>query len=94
MYERLFVACKSDVTKLPSFVRFKKRGVRSLLMKNALRIVKLDDLMVLDQINVVDTEASQRFIKLSGSFLFRTSINLGHHKGPVAVTVAQSLAQA
>src|SRR5689334_3068753 len=94
MYVRIFVSSESDVTDFPGRARFKQCGVRSLAVKDTVWIVKPDDLMMLDQIDVVDTEATQRFFKLSGSLLFGPSINLGHHKSAFAIAIAQRLAHA
>src|SRR4029079_18401023 len=94
MYVRIFVSGESDVTDFPGRARFKQCGVRSLGVKDAVRIVKPDDLVMLDQIDVVDTAAEQRLIKLSGSLLSGASVNLGHDKRTVAVSVPQCLAHA
>src|ERR1700741_1261914 len=94
MYVRIFVSGESDVTDFPGCASLKQCGVRSLGVKNAVWIVKPYDLVMLDQIDVVDIEATQRFFKLSGSLLSGASVNLGHHKRTVAVSVPQSLAHA
>ena len=49
---------------------------------------------MLDQIDVVDTEATQRFVELFARLLPGSSIDLGHHKRPLAVAVTQRLANA
>ena len=56
MYARIFVAGESDVTKLARVAGFNQRSVRAVLVKNAVRIVEADDLVVLDQIDVVDVQ--------------------------------------
>src|SRR5260370_30696582 len=94
MYARIFVASESDVANLPSFARFKERGVRSLRMKDTVRIVKPDDLVVLDQINVGGLQTLKRCVELFAGFFPGSSIDLGHHKRTVAVAVTQRPAHA
>ena len=47
------MAGESDVTNLAGFARFNQCRIRSLRMKDAVRIVE-SDFMVLGQINVID----------------------------------------
>src|SRR5213595_1549970 len=94
MYVRIFVAGESNVTKLPSFARFNQRGIRSFRVKDTMWIVKPDNFMMLDQIDVVDSKATQRFFKLFARLLLGPSIDLGHHKRTVAVAVTQCPAHA
>src|SRR5437773_3747676 len=49
---------------------------------------------MLHQVDIVDIQATQRFIKLLSSLFFVSPIDLGHHKSTVAVAVAQSLTHA
>ena len=55
MYARIFVAGESDVANFAGGARLNQRGVGSFRVKDPVRIVEPDDLMVLDQIDVVDT---------------------------------------
>jgi hypothetical protein len=59
VYEWIFVTCEPDVANLPGGACFNERCVRSLFIKDAVRIFKSNDFMVLDQIDVVDTQTPQ-----------------------------------
>jgi len=92
VYARIFVAREPDKANLPGCACFNERRVRSLIIEDAVRILKSNDFMVLDKVYLVHTQAAKRLVQLSGSFLPGTSINLGHDKGSLAITIAKRFA--
>ena len=54
VYARIFVAGEADVAKLPRGACCNQRLVRAISVKDAIRIFKANDFVVLDQVNAVD----------------------------------------
>src|SRR5205807_696611 len=62
--------------------------------ENTIRIGVADDFMELEQIDPLSLKATQRLVDLIRSCSFGASVNLGHQKCFLAITVAQRVAHA
>src|SRR6266404_5072922 len=80
MDTRIFMTGESDIPQLAGLARFDERGVGSVFSKDAMWIFKANNLVVLDQIDVIDSQAFERFVQLLRRFLLGAAINLSHHK--------------
>src|SRR5437016_9544225 len=63
-------------------------------MKNPMRVFVSEDLVVLDKINAIDTEAPERFVELPRGLFLRPAINLRHEECFLAIAVADCLSHA
>ncbi len=50
VYARIFMACEPDIANLPGRACFNECRVRSLIIEDAVRILKSNDFMVLDKV--------------------------------------------
>jgi hypothetical protein len=84
---RIFVPGESDEASFACFSGFEQRFLGPALVKNAIWVVKANDFMMLDQIHVIDLQASQGLVQLSGSFFFGSSIDFRHQEDFFAVAL-------
>src|ERR1700681_4203554 len=94
MHPWIFMTGESDIPKLAGLASFDQGGVGAVFGKNAMRIFEANDLVMLNQIDAIDLQTCERFIQLFRRFLLRPTVDLGHHKSPRTVAVAQGLAHA
>jgi hypothetical protein len=91
---RIFVAGEADVADLAGPLRLDQRSVRALLIEDAVRVLVADHLVMLHQIDGVDTETPERFVELTRRLTLRAAVDLGHQKRLAAIAVAERLAHA
>jgi hypothetical protein len=91
---RVLVSGEADVTELARFARLDERPVGAVVIENAVRILVAENLVVLDQVNAVGLEATERFFDLSGRFFFRPAVDLGHQEYLLPVAVVERFAHA
>ena len=91
---RIFVSGKPDIANLAGFLCFQHGFLRAILGKDAVRIVKANNLVVLDQVKMVGLQALQRFIDLFGRFFFGAAIELRHQENFLPVAILQRFAHA
>jgi hypothetical protein len=89
MDPRIFVSRKAYESDLACFTGVDQGRIRSLRIKNAMRIFKPENLVVLNQIDPFDAEPPERFIQLPRGFLSRSPVDLGHEKTLFAISIAQ-----
>jgi hypothetical protein len=90
----VLVPRKTDIAEFYSFPGLHERGIRSFVIKDPVRVSVSDHLVVLDEINHVDLEATERLVKLLCRFLFGSAIGPRHQKYSVPVTITQRFAHA
>src|SRR6185295_11640820 len=91
---RVLVTGKADVAELSRFARLAESGIGAVFVEDAMRILIAEDLVVLDQIDAVGLQATQRLFQLPRSFLFRAAVDFGHQEYFAPVAVAQRFAHA
>src|SRR5687768_4504112 len=91
---RILVTGKADVADLAGRPRIDERGVGPVIVKHPVRILVANHFMVLDQVDRVDAEPSQRLVQLAFRFLPGTPVDLGHQEGTIAVAIPQRFAHA
>src|SRR5437879_2003854 len=84
---RIFVTGESNEARLAGFARRFQRLVRAVGGEEAVRIIKPNRLVELEQVHVVRLETLKRFIDLFGGFLPGSAIELSHHESllPIAI---------
>src|SRR5262245_50912054 len=68
MYRRIFVAGEPDVAKLAGIASREERRVRTMFIKDPMRVLESNHLMMLDQIDAVDLKAPQGLLELPSRF--------------------------
>src|SRR5438132_4976616 len=94
MHVGVLVPRESDVANSTRIASLDQRGVGPLLVKDPVRVLVPENLVVLDEVDAIDPEPPERFFQLAGRLLLRTAIDLRHEKGLLAVAVAQGLSHA
>src|SRR5882724_1527926 len=89
---RTLVACEADEADLARLLRLQDGLHTSAFGKNAIRIGVANHFVELEKIDPVSLKAAQRLVDLTSSGGFSPSIDLGHEKGLLAITVAQGVA--
>jgi len=84
---RVFVAGETDETNLASFLGVEHGLLRAALGKDAVRIFKADDLVMLNEIETVGLEALEGFIDLLSGFVFGAAVELGHEEDLLAIAI-------
>src|ERR1035438_5412183 len=82
----VLVPRKTDIAEFSSFPGLHERGIGSFVIKDPVRVFVSDHFVVLDEIDHVDLEATERLVKLLRRFLFGSAIDLRHQKYSVPVT--------
>src|ERR1022692_2278218 len=90
----VLVPRKTDIAEFSSFPGLHERGIGSFVIKDPVRVFVSDHFVVLDEIDHVDLEATERLVKLLRRFLFGSAIDLRHQKYSVPVTITQRFAHA
>src|ERR1700730_14394599 len=91
---RTLMAGEADEANLARFLRLQKRFHPSAFGKNTSRVGVADHCVKLHQIDAVGLKTAQRLVDLTGGGTLVASIDLGHEKGFLAITVAQCVAHA
>src|SRR5207253_8354339 len=91
---RILVTGEPDVADLAGLARVEERAVRAFLVENAVRILVAQNLVMLNEIDMVGLQALQRFVELLGGGRLRSTVDLGHEKRLLPVSVAERLAHA
>src|ERR1700687_3246943 len=91
---RAFVAREADEADFTRLLRLQDGFHPSAFGKNAIRIGVANDFVELEQIDPVSLKAAQRLVDLTRGRSFGASVNLGHQKRFLAVTVTQRVAHA
>src|SRR6266436_7470076 len=92
MNVRALVACEADEANLARRLRLQDGLHPSAFGKNAIRIGVANHFVKLEQIDPVSLKTAQRLVDLTRSGGLIASIDLGHKKGFLPVTVAQRVA--
>ena len=66
MNARIFVAREPDVAQLPRLAGLLQRRLRAVFPEDAVGVLVTDDFMMLDQVDGVDAQALEGFVKLLG----------------------------
>src|SRR6266851_3023517 len=91
---RALVAREADEADFARLLRLQDGLHPSAFSKNAVRVGVANHLVKLKEINPVGLKAAQGFVDLACSGRFCVSVDLGHQKRFLAITVAQSVAHA
>src|SRR6266478_6567613 len=91
---RALVAREANEADFARLLRLEDGLHPSAFGKNAIRIGVTDDFMELKQIDPLSLKATQRLVDLTRSRSFGASVNLGHQKCFLPITVAQPVAHA
>src|ERR1700682_5076891 len=86
------VPCEADKTNLARLPGFHGGLHPTAFGKNAVRIGIANHFMKLEQVNPIRLQPPQRFIELSCCSSFISTIDFGHQKGLLAITIAQRFA--
>src|ERR1700752_1075664 len=92
MNVRTFVAGEPDKTHLARFLGFERGLHATAFSKDTVWIRISNDFVELQQVNSIGLQSSQRFVELDCCRGFGSAVDLGHQKGPLAVTVAKGFA--
>src|ERR1700726_457970 len=92
MNVRALVASESDKTHLARLLRFQYGFHPSVLGKNTVWIRISNHFVELQQVNSIGLQPSQRFVELDGCSGFGSTVDLGHQKGPLTITVTKGFA--
>ncbi len=90
----IFMSCEADVPEFAGLLGLDKGRLRSLFVKDAVRVVVADHLMMLDQVDAVGLQALERLINLASRLGLRPAVDLGHQEDLLAIPVAERLAHA
>src|SRR5215203_5094994 len=86
----VFVPCKTDKSQFPGLLRFEQRELRAFfVVENAVRVFEPQNLVMLNQIDSIGFQASQRFVNLSGGKLFGAPVDFRHQENMLALAVLQ-----
>ena len=94
MNARVLVAGEADVAELSRLSRLDERSVGAVVVEDAVRILVAQDLVVLDQVDAVGLQATQRLVDLPRGLFFRAAVDLGHQEDFAPVAVAECFAHA
>ena len=94
MNVRILVTGEADVAQFPRLPCLLKRPVHAVLPENAIRVFEANDFMMLHEIDAVHLETPERFFELGVRRFGGAAVDLGHHKGSLAISFAQRFAQA
>src|ERR1700686_5220774 len=89
MNVRALVASEPDKTHLARLLRFQHSFPPPVLGKNTVWIRISDHFVELQQLDSIGLQPSQRFVELDGCSGFGSTVDLGHQKGPLAITVTK-----
>src|SRR6202140_5663934 len=87
MNVRALVASEPDKRHLARLLRFQQRLSPSVLGKNTVWIRISDHFVELQQVDSIGLQPSQRFVELDGCSGFGSTVDLGHQKGPLRITL-------
>src|SRR6202140_4121682 len=87
MNVRTLVASEPDETHLARLLRFQYGFHPSVFVKNTVWIRISNHFVELQQVNSIGLQPSQRFVELDCCSGFSSTVDLGHQKGPLAITV-------
>src|ERR1700730_13016125 len=89
---RTLVACETDESDLASLLRLQDCLHPSAFGKYAIWVGLANHFMKLQQVDAISLEPPQRVVDLTSSGGFGASVDLGHQKRFLAVSVAQRVA--
>src|SRR6267143_6516648 len=91
---RTLVAREADEADLARLLRLQDGLHSSAFGKNAIRVGVANHFVELEKIDPLSLKTAQRLVDLTRSGRFGASVDLGHQKRFLAVTVAQRVAHA